>query len=92
MKGNFNMIGRCPWVGDCSHFSDFGFQSKYCNDSVKAQKCPYRPQNLHNKQIQDSYNYAKGNQSSVNWGIALLAVTFGGPVIYYLLKFLGVVD
>lgn len=82
------MLGQgCPWKGTCRHRAS-GYEKKnYCNSDSGCYKCPHRPMNDGNRDVQKNYNYAKGNHNSVNifWVVIAIVAVLG------VLKFLGII-
>ena len=67
------MLGTgCPWRNSCAAQSGYN-RKNYCNTSSGWRKCPHRPMNYGNQEIENRYRYRKSDDTSVKifWGIVI---------------------
>lgn len=86
------MIGSCPWRGSCGFetHADSWHKKKYCNDAIGCKRCPQRPMNSGNKEVQTSYTNRKRSDSNAHLGRVLFILLIGVPLLLKLLSMLGI--
>ncbi len=81
------MLGfGCPWKGRCRATVDGYHKKTYCNSDKGCKKCPYRPMNDGNKQVQTDYTNNKRSHDNTKFGQILIFLMFGVPLILWLLS------
>lgn len=82
------MLGAgCPWKSTCKHKAS-GYEKKiYCNhDKDGWKRCPQRPANYGNSEIQKADSYRKSRRSAENMGGGMLGLFLLACVAAAILK------
>ena len=83
----------CVWKKECNYKANGYHLQNYCNDDCGWRKCPHRPANDGNLQIQKDYNTAKSRDDAAKrrsddaaMGRMLFILTLLAGIIGWLLK------
>ncbi len=85
------MLGMgCPFKGSCRAHMDGYDQKTYCNHSSRWRKCPHRPINDGNRQVQTDYTNNRRSHDNTKFGQILILLVFGIPLVLWLISKLGI--
>lgn len=81
------MLGKgCPWKSRCSLSRDAFHEKHYCNETSSWERCPERPCNYGDKNIERNYNYHKGSEESAKIGQIIIFIMIIVGVIGWFFK------
>ena len=69
--------GGCPWQNQCGACNDRFNQKNYCSSISTWKKCPHRPLNYGDREIERNYGYhraSEGNASLGRWIILIVVI------------------